>query len=176
MWVCSEGGSCMRVPRVPCWAAAPAVSAGLLCLQLPPAAPGWPVRTQGCPTQPVSCPLLLAQQPCLCCHLPCPSSKEIVVFKDGYRSRSYCLSECTQASSVGGTAGAAVRMLSLGRLLLHASSRQAARSLRFSSAADYHTPCRHPSACPAGLRPQHQPAAGQGGRASKVTAAAPPPG
>lgn len=26
-----------------------------------------------------------------------PRRKEIVVFKEGYRSRSYCLSECTQA-------------------------------------------------------------------------------
>lgn len=26
--------------------------------------------------------------------------KEIVVFKDGYRSRSYCLSECTQVCAL----------------------------------------------------------------------------
>lgn len=32
--------------------------------------------------------------------LPLPRSKEIVVFKEGYRSRSYCLSECTQVCAL----------------------------------------------------------------------------
>lgn len=33
------------------------------------------------------------------CSSP-PCSKEIVVFKEGYRSRSYCLSECTQVCAL----------------------------------------------------------------------------
>lgn len=41
--------------------------------------------------------------------IPCSHRKEIVVFKEGYRSRSYCLSECTQAST-GLVACAAARL------------------------------------------------------------------
>ena len=52
-----------------------------------------------------------AALPSFLCTAILARRKEIVVFKEGYRSRSYCLSECTQASTRLGSAEAPMLLL-----------------------------------------------------------------